>query len=102
VDLNIHHEAIPVPSTACPLCDNDFHLFKQGLNSLSKSGDLPEGYGVTHTELGTDGFNEQEEINIGLQRKEYPIKLPWQIWQPQTDLWAQGLYVLTTILSLSQ
>jgi hypothetical protein len=49
---------------------------------LTDSGDLPQGYGVILAELGGDGFDEQEEINIGLQKKGFPIELPSQIWKP--------------------
>ena len=37
--------------------------------------ELPPGYGVTLAELGGDGFDEQEDINIGLQKKAIPIYL---------------------------
>ena len=65
------------------------------------SGDLPPGFGVTPDELGVDGFDEQEEINIGLQKKGHLIELPSQVWKPQADLWAQGVYAMSTILANS-
>jgi hypothetical protein len=48
-------------------------LFKQGLRLLIQSGDLPQGYGVTVAELDGDEFDEQEEIQIGLRKKGFPI-----------------------------
>ena len=64
------------------------------------SGDLPNGYGVTPAELGEDVFDELENIKIGLQKKEFPIHLPRQIWKPRTKIWAQGLFVMNSILAL--
>lgn len=65
------------------------------------SGDLPNGYGVTPAELGEDVFDELEHIKIGLQKKEFPIHLPSQIWKPRTEIWAQGLFVMNSILALT-
>jgi len=36
------------------------------------SGDLSDGYGVTPAELGGE-FDEQEDINIGLQQKGFSL-----------------------------
>jgi len=76
-------------------------LFERGLKMLTDSGGLPQGYGVTLAELGGDGFDEQEEINIGLQKKGFPIELPSQIWKPRTEIWAQGLFAMNSILALA-
>jgi hypothetical protein len=76
-------------------------LFESGLKLLTESGELPSGYGVTVDELDGDTFDEGEEIIISRNRKSFPIALPSQIWKPQTELWAQGLYVMTTVLSVS-
>ena len=65
IDNNIQHEAVPVPLGHCPFNDETLSLFEQGLKLLMDSGDLPSGYGVTLEELGGDGFNEQEDINMG-------------------------------------
>ena len=43
------------------------------------SDDLPLGYGVTLAELGGDGFDEQEDINISLQKKAVPIYIPTKV-----------------------
>jgi len=64
--LNIHHEAVPVPSGSCPFDQQQLSLFECSLKILTDSGDLPSGFGVMPDELGADGFDEQEEINIGL------------------------------------
>jgi len=69
---------------------------------LTDSGDLPPGYGVTLEELRGDGFDEQEDINIGLQKKGVSIELRRQIWQPRTEHWAQGLFAMNSILALVQ
>ena len=74
-------------------------LFEHGLKILRDSGDLPPGFGVTPDELGADGFDEQEEINIGLRKKGHLIQLPSQLWKPRADLWAQGLYAMSAILA---
>jgi hypothetical protein len=74
-------------------------LFERGLKILKDSGDLPFGFGVTPDELGADGFDEQEEINIGLRKKSHLIELPSQVWKPRVDLRAQGLYAMNTILA---
>ena len=76
-------------------------LFEKGLELLLKSGDLPQGFGVTAEELRGGSFDEQEDIHIGLQKKTFPIQLSSQIWKPRTEKWAQGLFVLNTILALS-
>ena len=76
-------------------------MFEHGLKLLTESGDLPSGYGVTLDEIDGDGFVEEEEINIGLSKTGYPIALPSQIWAPRTELWAQGLFSMTSVLSLS-
>ena len=68
---------------------------------LTDSGDLPHGYGVTLAELGGDVFEEQEDINVSLQKKGFPIDLPSQIWKPRTEIWAQGLFVMNSILALA-
>jgi hypothetical protein len=52
-------------------------------------------------ELGGDEFDEQEEIQIGLRKKGFPIQLSSQIWKPRTEVWAQGLFVMNTILAMS-
>jgi len=41
-------------------------LFERGLKILTDSGNLPSGFGVTPDELDVNGFDEQEEISIGL------------------------------------
>ena len=48
-------------------------------------------------ELGVDGFDEQEEINIGLQRKGHLIELHSKVWKPQVELWAQVLRSVSQI-----
>ena len=68
---------------------------------LTDSGDLPHGYGVILAKLGGDVFEEQEDINVGLQKKGFPIDLPSQIWKPRTEIWAQGLFVMNSILALA-
>jgi hypothetical protein len=70
IDNNIQHEAVLVPSGYCPFNDETLSLFEQGLTLLMDSGDLPPRYGVTLEEAGGDGFNEQEDINISLQKKK--------------------------------
>jgi hypothetical protein len=102
IDSNIRHEAVPVPSGSCLFSgDEDRSLFEHGFEMLRESGDLPSGYGVTAAELGEDGFDDQEEINIGLKKKGYPIQLATQIWKPRTEVWAKGLFVMNSILVLS-
>jgi hypothetical protein len=101
IDNNIRHEAVPVPSGHCPFNDETLSLFEQGLKLLTDSRDLPPGYGVTLEELGGDGFDEQEDVNIGL-RKGVSIELRRQIWRPRTELWAQGLFAMNSILALVQ
>jgi hypothetical protein len=76
-------------------------LFEHGFEMLRESGDLPNGYGVTAAELGEGGFDDQEEVNFGIKKKGYPIELPTQIWKPQTEVWAKGLFVMNSILALS-
>ena len=68
---------------------------------LTDSGELPHGYGVTLAELDGDEFDEQENINIGLQKRGFPIDLPSQIWKPRTEIWAQGLFVMNSILAVA-
>jgi hypothetical protein len=97
--LNIHHEAVPVPSGSCPFDQQQLSLFERGLKILTDSGDLPSGFGVTPDELGADGFDEQEEINIGLRRKGHLIELRSKVWRPRVELWAQGLYAMNSILA---
>ena len=75
-------------------------MFETGLKLLTESSELPSGYGVTLDELDGDVFDEQEEIIIGKNRNSFPIALPSQIWKPRTELWAQGLYVTNSILSV--
>lgn len=101
IDANIRHDAIPVPSGPCPFDREGLDLFEHGLKLLTESGDLPSGYGVTLDEIDGDGFDEEEEINIGINRTGYLIALPSQIWTPRTELWAQGLFAMTNVLSLS-
>jgi hypothetical protein len=102
IDNNIRHEAIPVPSANCPFNHEELLLFEQGLKLLMDGDELPPGYGVTLAELGGDGFDEQEDINIGLQKKAVPIYLPRRIWKPRTEIWAQGLFAMNSILALAQ
>jgi len=76
-------------------------LFESGFKLLTESGELSSGYGVTLDELDRDIFDEEEGIIIGKNRNAFPITLPSQIWKPQTELWAQGLYVMSSVLSVS-
>ena len=100
IDSNIRHEAIPVPSGPCPFDQEGLLLFEQGIDLLVESEDLPDGYGVTLAELDGDGFNEHEDINIGLQKKGVLVELPSQIWKPRTELWVKGLFAMTSLLAL--
>lgn len=100
IDTNIRHEAIPVPFGSCPFNDDERSLFERGFEMLKEGGDLPIGYGVTAAELGKGGFEDQEEINVGLKKKGFPIELPTQIWKPRTEVWAKGLFVMNSILAL--
>lgn len=84
----------------CPFNNTQLALFETGLRLLYENSDLPEGYGVLEHELGSEGFNEQEEIIIGLQKRGYNIHLPNSVWKPRTQIWAQGLYVLNEILAI--
>ncbi len=77
---------VSVPIGPCLFDINGLFLFKQGLRLLIQSGDLPQGYGVTVAELGGNEFDEQEEIQIGLQKKGFPIQLSSQIWKPRTEV----------------
>ena len=101
IDANIRHEAVPVPAGPCPFDHDGLSLFETGLRMLIDSGDLPPGHGVTPAELRGNGFDEQEEINIGLQKQGFPIQLSSQIWKPRTEIWAQGLFVMNSIMALS-
>ena len=74
-------------------------MFESGLNLLKESSDLPAGYGVTLDELDGKEFDEEEEIQVGLNRNGHLMALPHQIWKPRTELWVQGLFVMTSILS---
>jgi len=76
-------------------------LFEQGLNLLQDSSDLPQGYGVTAAELRGNNFDKWEDIQIGLQKKGFSIQLSSQIWKPRTEVWAQGLFVMNSILAVS-
>jgi len=75
-------------------------LFENGLRLLVDSGNLPQGYGVTVAELRGQEFDEWEGILIGLQKKSYPIQLSSQIWKARTEIWVQGLFVMSSILAL--
>lgn len=86
IDGNIRHEAVPAPSSTCPFTEDQFSVFQEGMMMLLNSDELPVGYGVTVAELGEQGFEEHEEISIGLQMKGYPIELPYQIWKPRTEI----------------
>jgi len=101
IDANIRHEAIPVPSGLCPFGQEGLELFKTGLKLLTESGELPTGYGVTLDELDGNAFDQEEDLVIGKNRKSFPIALPYQIWKPRTELWAQGLFVMNSVLSVS-
>ena len=102
INNDIWHEAIPVPSVHCPFNHKELSLFEQGLKLLMDSDELPPSYGVTLAELGGDGFDEQEDINIGLQKKVVLIYLPRHIWKSWTEIWAQGLFAMNSILALAQ
>jgi hypothetical protein len=101
IDVNIRHEAIPVPSGSCPFDQEGLDLFESGFKLLTESGELPPGYGVTLDELDENEFDEEEAIQVGINKNGYLIALPHQIWKPRTELWVQGLYVMTSILSVS-
>jgi hypothetical protein len=101
IDANIRHEAIQVPSGSCPFNQEGLILFENGLNLLKESGDLPPGYGVTLDELDGNEFDEEEEIQVGLNRNGHLMALPHQIWKPRTELWVQGLFVMTSTLLVS-
>ena len=101
IDSNIRHEAVPVPPGHCPFDQNTLAVFEHGFRILTEGGELPSGYGVTLDELDGNAFDEQEKINIRRNRAEHAIVLPSEIWKPRTELWAQGLYAMTSILSLS-
>lgn len=98
IDANIQHEAVLVPIRSCPLNRDGLLLFEQGLNLLLDSGDLPQGYGVTVAELRGNNFDEWEDIQIGLQKRGFSIQLSSQIWKPQTEIWAQGLFTMNSFL----
>jgi len=100
IDANIRHEAIRVPSGPCPFGQEGLELFASGFKLLTESGELPSGYGVTLDELDGNVFDEEEEIIIGKNRNSFPIALPSQIWKPRTELWAQGLYAMSSVLSV--
>ena len=76
-------------------------MFKTGLKLLTESGELPTGYGVTLDELDGNTFDQEEDLVIGKNRKSFPIVLPYQIWKPRMELWAQGLFVMSSVLSVS-
>jgi hypothetical protein len=99
--MNIRHEPVPVPIGSCPFDMDRLSLFERGLTMLLESSDLPPGYGVTVAELGGNQFDEWEDIRIGLQKKGFPIQLSSQIWKPRTETWAQGLFVMNSILGQS-
>jgi len=100
INSNIWHEAIPAPTSECPLDEDPLSLFEQGLELMMNSRDLPQDYGVTLDELDGHTFDEQEEINVGLWRKGYLMHLPSGIWKPRTEVWVKGLFVMNSILAL--
>jgi hypothetical protein len=61
-------------------------LFEQGLRLLLDGNDLPQGYRVTMAELRGKEFDEREDIQIGLQKKRFPIQLSSPIWKPRTEM----------------
>lgn len=99
IDAHIRHEAVSVPPANCPFNQETLLLFENGLKLLTESGDLPPGYGVTPDELDGGVFDEEEEIKIGLRRKGNMIQLPRSVWQSRTEIWAQGLFVMSSILA---
>ncbi|KAF5309236.1 hypothetical protein D9619_012711 [Psilocybe cf. subviscida] len=76
IDSNIRYDAVPVPSSDCPLTTDGFTLFQRGLQALKEGGDVPNGYGATEEELGDNGFDEHEDIVIGIQHQAFAIQLP--------------------------
>ena len=80
----MRHEAIPIPSGPYPFDQEMLFLFEHGFKLITESGDLPSGYGVTLDEAHENGFDEEEEIAIGFNKKKYPIVLPNQICVKET------------------
>lgn len=102
IDSNIRHRPVSVPSGRCPLGDQAFLVFQRGIKLLIDSGDVPSGYGASAEELGDDGFDDHQQITVGILAQSYAIELPSSVWAPRMRLWAQGLYVLDTILSMTR
>jgi len=48
-----------------------------------------------------NAFDQEEDLVIGKNRKSFPMALPYQIWKPRMELWAQGLFVMSSVLSVS-
>ena len=91
---------MPVPDTTGLFDNGDtVQLFSAALTEYMAEADLPAGYGIREDELGVEGYETYEVLQIGKRgRKEMTISLPEQVWRPQTELWAKALHVMSYLI----
>ncbi|KAF5333786.1 hypothetical protein D9758_017178 [Tetrapyrgos nigripes] len=87
--------------------DGDHTIYEAGvfidaLHELRALNHVPASYGILQDEWEDGQYLVVETIFTGQNRtKMFNIPLPDRIWQPQVELWAQGLVLMDKLLAQS-
>lgn len=100
-ERHIRHPPIPVPSSNSPFTSGAFEaLFRESLNEVQRKDIIPDGYGVTAAEWEGGSYGDAEEIALGRSGRQASVALPSKLWWRRAVRWAQGLEVLTQVLTM--
>lgn len=100
-EWHIRHPPIPVPSSNSPFTSGAFEaLFRASLDEVQRKDIIPDGYGVTAAEWEGGSYGDAEEIALGRSGRRVSVALPSKLWWRRAVRWAQGLEVLTQVLTM--
>ncbi|TFK57885.1 hypothetical protein BDN72DRAFT_782760 [Pluteus cervinus] len=90
---------VDAPRHENPFNDEEGSQFLRYLLQMRREHIIPDGYTLTEDEWGDQGYPTMGSITYGRTRRQLSISLPDSVWRPRAELWAQGHFLMTTILS---
>jgi len=99
-DHNVYAEPVSVPGNNNPFTSEDeMQLFATSLHQCRARGYIPSGYGMLHGEWEGGIYPTIQYLPSGRRgSKQLGIGLPDNRWRPRSEIWVQGLDIMTRLV----
>ena len=98
--MQINHAPVEISDHRTPFISADqLDLFKALLDKMKDEDLVPKGYGVRREELEGGVYVPFQHIRSGIKGggRDIHISLPFEVWNPRLERWAQGHYAMNTV-----